>query len=514
MAIVKIEDMAGGFMPDPMAQELPLGAASAVTNMRCAAGFAERYRGMANVFGVPGATPYWIAPYASLTNRLWVTGCLAKLYAYDGAAQSQFDITPVAPPTGAVDDRYTGGLFNGVLLINNSKDAPWAWGGATGTPAILLPNWDPTHRAAWMRPFGNYIFCGGITKGSTNYPHMLKWSSAAVPGAVPGTWNPADPSQDANERDLAETADVMVDALPMGDVLIIYKERSRYSARYVGGQQIFATQRLPGDEGMLARNCAADTPIGHVVLTAGDVVVHQGGPAVSLADGVIRKWIFNNMNSLRASRSFVVANPQKSEVLVCFPTNDSEVCDTAAVYNWITKKWGTRSLVACNHAAAGQINASATVLQWDMDNDTWDSDATAWNENEYAANEARVLFARTGAISAFDVGTTDFGATIASRLERTGMTFGDAFSNKLLKGIYPHIDAPPGTVVRIAAGSAMNSSENVTWAPAVDFTVGGGDNLACCMVQGRQLAVRIDGTGFQPWRIRSMDLDIVGTGSR
>ena len=512
MAIVRIEDLAGGFMPDPMPQELPLGAASAVTNMRFAAGFAERYRGMANVFGVPGATPYWIAPYASLANRMWVTGCLAKVYAYDGAAQ--FDITPVAPPSGGIDDRYTGGAFNGVLLINNGKDAPWVWGGATGSPAILLPNWDPTHRAAWMRPFGNFIMTGGITKGSTSYPHMIKWSDLATPGAVPGAWTPA-PGNQANERDLAETADLMVDGLAMGDQFIAYKERSMYSLRYLPGSElIMSSQRIPGETGMLARNCVADTPIGHVVLTPGDVVVHQGGPATSLADGAIRKYIFSNMNSLRASRCFVVANPQKAEVLVCFPTGDSESCDTAAVYNWITKKWGLRSLVACNHAATGQINANATILQWDSDNDSWDSDATTWNENEYAANEARVLFARAGAISAFDVGTTDFGAQIASRLERTGMTFGDAYTNKLLRGIYPHIDAPSGTVVQISAGSAMNSSENVTWAPPVNFTVGGSENLACCMVQGRQLAVRIDGTGFQPWRIRSMDLDIQATGAR
>jgi len=512
MPIVKIEDMAGGFMPDPLPQELPLGAASSVVNMRFAAGFAERYRGMANVFGVPSATPYWIAPYASLTNRLWVTGCLSKLFAYDGAAQ--FDITPVAPPTGAVDDRYTGGAFNGVLVINNGKDAPWVWGGATGSPAILLPNWDPTHRAAWMRPFGNFIMCGNITKGTTNYPHMIKWSDLAVPGAVPGAWTPA-PGNAANERDLAETSDIMVDGLSMGDQFIVYKERSKYSLRYLpGSDYIMSSQRLPGEEGMLARNCAVDTPIGHVVLTAGDVVVHQGGPATSIADGAIRKFIFNNMNSTRASRSFLVANPQKAEVLVCFPSGDSESCDMAAVYNWISKKWGVRTLVACNHAATGQINPNTVSLQWDTDNDTWDSDATAWNENEYAGNEARVLFARNGAISAFDVGTTDYGAMIASRLERTGLTFGDAAGNKLLRGIYPQIDAPPGTVVRVSAGAAMTASENVTWGPPVDFVVGGSEDLACVMVQGRQLAVRIEGTGYQPWRIRSMHLDIQPLGAR
>jgi hypothetical protein len=510
MAIVKVPDCSIGFYPDLMPEELKSGAWSGVTNMRFRVGFAERFRGMANIFGTPSAAPYYITPYTTATTRYWVTGCLAKIYAYDGTAEH--DITPTVAPTGAIDDRYTGGMFNGVLILNNGKDVPWAWGGATASPAATLSAWDANWRCKSMRPFKNFLVALNITKTATIYPHMVKWSNAAVPGAVPTSWNEANPANDAGEVDLAETSDVIVDALPMGDQLIIYKERSMYSMRYVGGQSIMAFQRLPGETGMLARGCAVDTPVGHVVLTAGDVVVHQGGNATSIADGVVRRFIFNNMNSFQAQRSFVCLNPQKHEVLVCFPTVDSETCDTAAVWNWDTKAWGVRTLSNVTYGASGQINSSSTLLQWDADSDSWESDASTWNENEYAANESRLLLARTTKVTAFDVGTADFGAEIDSSLEVTGMSLGDPYANKLIRAVYPRIDAPTGTVVNVTIGGAMNATDAPVWGSPVPFVVGS-QIKADCFASGRFLALRFEGEGFEPWRIRSYDLDVVSSGA-
>lgn len=509
MALVPVKDCSLGYFPDMMPEELAQGAWSGCINTRFRAGFAEKYRGMANIFGTPSATPYWITPYASSLTRYWVTGCQAKIYAYDGT--NQYDITPTPAPTGAIDDRYTGGAFNGVLILNNSKDIPWAWGGATGSPAVALTAWNATWRARSIRPFKNFLVAVGVTKGANIYPHMVKWSNPAVPGAVPSSWDETNPANDAGEVDLAETADIMVDSLPMGDQLIIYKERSAYSMRYVGGQDIFAFQRLPGEIGMLAPGCAVDTPIGHVVLTAGDVVVHQGGPATSICDGSIRKFIFNTMNSILAFRSFVVANPQKSEVLICFPSTDATTCDTAAVYNWITRTWGIRQLSNCTYAASGQININSTILQWDSDPDAWDTDATTWNENEYAANEARTLFARVTNISAFDIGTTDFGSMIPSRLERTGDSLGDPSLVKFVRGIRPRIDAPTGTVINVTIGGAMDAMDQVNWGTPVPFVVGA-QIKADSQVSGRFVAVRLESTDFNPWRIRSFEWDIVPAG--
>ncbi|WP_230687588.1 hypothetical protein, partial [Streptococcus pneumoniae] len=83
-----------------------------------------------------------------------------------------------------------------------------------------------------------------------------------------------------------------------------------YAMSYVGAPYIFRFQRLPGESGMLARGCAVNTPVGHVVLTAGDVVVNNGTGVQSIANGAVRSYIFNNIDSTNYKRAFVTANPQ------------------------------------------------------------------------------------------------------------------------------------------------------------------------------------------------------------
>lgn len=510
MPIIKVPDCSLGFMPDTLPEELPLGAWSNVQNMRFRGGFAERFRGMANVFGTPGAPIYWVQPYSSIAIRYWIGAGLSKLYAYDGV--TQYDITPTPAQTGAVDDRYTGGVFNGVLIVNNSVDQPWQWGGNTASPAVTLTGWPSTWRAFSLRPFKNFLVAFGLRKGSAVYPHMVAWSNLAVPGSVPTTWAPA-PDNEAGDVDLAETDDLMVDALPMGDQMIVYKQRSTYTMQYQpGNSQIFSFQRIPGGAGLLARGCVVDTPIGHVCLTPGDVVVHRGGPVASLADGVIRKWIFNSMNSLLAERSFVVANPQQSEVLICFPSTDSEVCNKAAVYNWIAKTWGQRDLLNCTYAATGQVNASATVLNWEAFTDNWKAYPQSWDENEYAANEARVLFARTTNISAFDIGSTDYGSMIPSLLERVGDSMGDADRVKLIKSVRARIGDTAGTTINIQFGGSMSPITPPSWNTAIPFVVGGKDK-AYGFGSGRYSSVRFASTGYEPWRLRSYDLEVQPMGT-
>lgn len=510
MAIVKIPNCGQGVNLDLMPEELPLGVWSACQNMRFRNGFAERFRGMANIFGAPTVTPYFIMPYGTATTRYWVHAGLTKVFVDDGTTRTE--ITPASAPTGAIDDRWTGGALNGVLVMNNGVDVPLYWAGNVANDLATLTGWDANERCKALRPFKNFLIALNITKTATNYPHMVKWSDAAVPGAIPASWDETSVTGDAGEQDIAETPDVIVDGLPLGDQFIVYKERSAYSMTFIGQPNVFRFQRLPGDVGMLARGCAAMTPLGHVVLTSGDVVLNNGQGVVSIADGAVREYIFGTINSIKANRSFVCVNPQKFEVLICFPTVESETCDKAAVWNWKDKTWGFRDLVNVTYGDAGQINADATILQWGADSDPWETDPSSWSENEYAPNEARLLFSRTTAITAFDIGTQDFGTDIQSSLERTAITLDDAYTNKLIRSVYPRIDAPTGTVVSVQVGGAMSPTEAPSYGAAVDFTVGT-DNKIDAFAIGRFLALKLASSDLSPWRLRSVELDVVPTGA-
>lgn len=587
MPIIKVNDVSQGVNLDLSPEELQAGWWSNAANMRFVNGYATRFKGMAQTFGTPSITPYWIAPYQTPTSRFWIHAGAGQVFADDGTTRTEitrlaalqvssitfatttatltttsahglttgntvtiygavpaiynstytvtvtsttaFTYTVASTPsgnatvpgwvikpgaavsnfTGTQDDRWTGGAFSGNLVLNNGVDLPQYWDG-TAAKLRNLTGWNPAWKCDVMVPFKQYLVSLGITKSGAKYPHMVKWSAAALPGAIPTSWDETDVTRDAGELDLAETPDLLVDALPLGDMLIVYKERSMYALRFIGQPFIFQVQRLPGDVGMMARGCGANTPLGHVVLTSGDVVLVTPQGPQSIADGKVRRFIFNNIDANNFRRAFVCTNPQKFEVLVCFPVNGSAYCNMAAVWNWATQTWGLRDLPNATYGASGQISNSVSTT-WATDTETWALDATTWNENEYAPGEARLMFSTPTAIRAFDVGTSDDGSTqITGSLERVGMYFDDASTVKLLRGIRPRIDAPNGAQVTVQAGAAMTPDSAPIWSDPVTFTAGS-DFKADTFSQGRYLAIRLSCN--RPWRIRSLDLDIVPTGS-
>lgn len=510
MSIVRVDNCGLGINSDLTPEELGNGVWSTAQNMRFNNGYAERYRGTAQIFGTPAVTPYFLAPYGTTTTRFWVHAGLTAVYVDDGTTRT--DITGTAP-TGAVDNRWTGGSLNGVFVLNNGVDQPMFWGGDTAANLATLTGWNSAWRCSVLRPFKNFLIALDITKTATKYPHMVKWSDIAVPGAIPTSWDETDPAKDAGEQDLAETSDLLVDCLPLGDVNVIYKERSMYAMSYVGAPYIFRFQRLPGESGMLARGCAVNTPLGHVVLTAGDVVVNNGTGVQSIANGAVRSYIFNNIDSTNYKSAFVTANPQRNEVWICFPFGSSETCNAACVWNWIDKTWGLRTLVNVTYGAFGQFNSSTTTTTWDGDSDTWETDATSWNENEYSPAEARLLMCHsTPLISLTDTGTTDLSVLIESKLERTGMTMGDPYSVKTIRSIYPRIDGVFGASVNIEVGASMYPDSAPTWQTAQSFVIGSSIKVDS-FASGRFLSIRFTNADYGAWRMKSFDVDYVNSGA-
>lgn len=464
-----------GVIKDALPQELPPSALTDVLNMRFKDGNAAvRIDGDAQVGAGTSVTPYYVTLYSNATANYIVHAGTAAVYAYNGSTTS--DITGTAF-TGASTDRWSGGTLNGVLVLNNGKDVPRYWGGAGNTAS--LPGWNANHKCAALRPFKSYLVALDVTKSGTRYPTLVKWSAAADPGYVPSSWDETDPTVEAGENSLAETSDACIDALPLGDTLIIYKEFSMYAMTYIGGQFIWQFRRIPGESGMLARGCGAITPMGHVVLTTNDVVLMNGDGATSLLTGKMRNWLFATMDSSNRRNSFVVANPTQNEVWVCFPETGQSACTKALIWNWETKTFSIRELSGATYGASGNFS-SATALY-------------------LSTTESKILQA--------DSGLTFHGSAFTAKVERTGMSFGDPNRVKLVRAVYPRIDGASGQTVYVQVGATMDPEAAYTWATAVPYTIGS-TRKAPVFVSGRLIGLRVYSSSSYAWRVASVDLDI------
>lgn len=481
-----------------------------------------------DVFGTPGVVPYFLLPVPTATDTFWLYTSLAKAYVYNAGVH-----TNITRQTASVDVDYTataGYQWNGTLLgatpvLNNGIDVPQYWADyVVSTKLAALPNWPAALRAKVIRSFGGYLVAINLTDSSTNYPHAIQWSNRADPGSVPADWDYTDPASDAGRIELTDAVGGgLRDGLMLGNTMILYKANSTHSLRYVGGEDIFASELLLTNSGILTANCATPIKEGsqHFVVTESDVIVHVGQKtAESVIDDKNRDWLFSNIDATNFAKSFVFEYPQRSEAWFCFPLSGASEVTTAAIFNYRTGTWSFRDFPYV-YATAGLISAE-TPEDWATGSGIWDTDTSVWaevgNRGILVANAADTLMAR------LETGTQIRAANFSSFVERQGLAIighdrqgqpkVDYRVVKQVQRIVPKFRGAGTVTVEVGSQEDFNSA--VEWATPMTFSIGTDRYLDLeTPVTGKLLAVRFSSTsavGTQ-WRLEGYDLELALLGN-
>jgi hypothetical protein len=174
-------------------------------------------------------------------------------------------------------------------------------------------------------------------------------------------------------------------------------------------------------------------------------------------------------------------NPYTNEVWVCFPESGQSTCTKALVWNWNDDTWGERDLANVTCACSGFVPTSI-------------------------ATGARMLVGtsspKTGLV---DSGTTDFGSTYTSMLERTGMDL-DSTDFKTLHQSMPRFDASTNFTASIYHGSSATQDGTVTYASAQTYTHNTTQRVSAFAPSGRYPAWKMTTTASDTPALRTMDL--------
>lgn len=426
------------------------------------------------------------------TYVITVTGATTFTYTMasdPGASASQlgaYSYNVTSNFTGTANDRITGGSLNGVLMINNPVNGLYYWGGSTATRLRKFPFGNVADAG---RPFKNYFVQLASTISGVKKPHNVAWSNATDPGSIPTTFT-ASASNDAGNVDLAETPGAMVDCLPLGDTNIIYKKDARYAMQYVGSNEVFRFVRLPGTDGLYSVDCVVDTPKGHVFLTQNkDVMIHQGGSAVSIAEGRVRNWLRTNISDAAGAIAFLCVNPEKAEVWVSISNGAvASSAGTVAVWNWDADTWGIFDF------SSDPIKAFATGL--------WPTALTP--------NQRLLVYSSTANVSLVDSTNT---ATVVGVLERAGLHMEDRNAIKMLQRSRWGIDyiIPPS--LSVTHGASFFPDEAPVYAPATTYAPASQDWACVRARNARYCAIKMTNTG-RSIKVRNVDLDVTKVGVR
>ena len=484
------------------------------SNVRFESGYFQPFDGHARLYDPPSVTPYGVFPFTTTSASIWVYTSLTAAYTVDNSG-THTNITRASPYTATADTKWTGGALTSYLIFNNANDVPQSWDGNTSNDAADLANWISTWRCKAIRPLRNYLVAVNITKTSTNYPVMVKWSHSADPGALPSSWDETDPALDAGEVDLADATGPLVDVVPLGDLGIIYSTGAYHSMQYIGGNDIWRFTRISGDCGALSQNCAVQYPGGHVVLTPGDVVTHAGGAPRSVIDRRMRKSLFNLLDAANFARAFVVHNETKSEAWICIPEPSQPSCTRAYIWNYAQDSWSVREIPGVSAGALGPVVTSSPDT-WATISGTWDALSGPWDGTSIDASRRRVVLASPLKQRLYlpDTGTSFDGWSSGSMyVERTGLSLGNPSRMKFVRAVRPRVDALTGTQVTVKVGGALTADGPYSWGVPSTYIVGTSIQ-ADVRATGRYIGVKFESSIGEPWRCRSMDIEFEFAGER
>jgi hypothetical protein len=504
---------APGIVPDYPDLNLTEGAWTDSRNVRYRDGAVEKVRGYTEALGGLSATAIWAAPISDGTNYYWVYGSNSVLYATDGSSHA--NVSHPSLSYAATDDlSWSGAAFHGYMIANDGTNIPQTWQPGLANKCTSLTAW-PAISCKVLRPFKDFLFALRITDTGTYYPRVLRWSDRAGQSALPLSWDYSDPTNQAGINELGQTGDLLVDAVPLRDSLIIYKEFHTWIANYIGGQDIFDFQQVFSQIGMLTENCAITFGSSQLVLTDNDLVLHNGNDAKSIADRRTRRSLFNRINSNRFKRSFMVADHRNREALICFPESGYDWPTLALVWNWAEDTFDYRELGGPKTYATGGIIPGSAV-SFDTDSGTFDDATGTFDEETYNPFLTRVLMLDSMAKKAYqnDTGEDFNGVPMSVYAERTGMGIvKDLTMLKRIKRIFPKVTGTAGDTLRFYVGARSGIGASTSWSGPYTFTIGS-DYKIDLRVSARILDLRVEYSGSNTFRLFGMSIEHESDGTR
>jgi hypothetical protein len=275
------------------------------------------------------------------------------------------------PSTGTVtnDNPWTHSQVAGLSFLARKGMRPYVRNIKNDSQySLIAGDWVATDTASVVRGFKGYSVMLGINKNGVDYPTMVKWSnpiqySSAISTVV---WDPANTNYVAGENVIGDMKNPIRDGMPLGEAFVIYSQNQLWLMEYSGDVNVFNFRRLPFEGGVVNTNCVVEVESKHFVFGDNDIYVHDGMSRQSIADGRVRRRIFNTLDRSKQNYCFVSHDSVSKLLHFCYATLQREAsfsgtafCNQAATYNYKNDTWTFMDLPNI----VGGAEANATLVK-------------------------------------------------------------------------------------------------------------------------------------------------------
>lgn len=284
-------------------------------------------------------------------SRRLFAGTQTKLY--EGSGTSWTDQSNGQTFTGSVDNRWRFAQFGNDTIATNFTDAMQV--STSSGPFSALGGSPP--KAAIVETCQGFVLAFDYNDGVNVY-HDGWWCSALRNDA---SWAASIATQAANGR-LLDTPGSIRAARAMGDIMVVYKERSMYLGFYDGPPVIWRWQLVPGEIGAVSQEAVVNVLINgapaHIFAGFDGFYIFDGTRPVSIGDP-LKNWYNNTASAQYRYRIRAMHDVNKQTVYFYLPDSSGNLT-FCVPYNYRRNAWGYMASIGAVQAPLSYLSEGIT----------------------------------------------------------------------------------------------------------------------------------------------------------
>lgn len=450
------------------------------------------------------------------------------------------NLTFLTPTSGTITNNnpWSHAQVGGISFLARKGMRPYVRNIPNNDPvyAQIVGDWAAADTAAVVRPFMDFAIMMNVEKGAVKYPTMVKWCNPIQYGAAVSTvlWDPANPNFVAGENVLSEMRSGIRDGLVLGSSFIVYNQAQCWNMDYRGDSSVFGFRRLPFEGGIINTNCVVEVEGRHYVFGENDAYMHDGHSKTSIADGRVRRTIYNTLDRTRQTSCFVVHDSVANLIHFCYPTLQDEAafvnadfCNQSAIYNYKNDTWSFMDLP--NVIGGAEANAALVKNSFPDVVDSYELYNTSYTSFigitpkmpimlSVADQNAGVTDTRVFAVDLPTAGLVNLPANQEvlkpAYVERTGVDLDAAGlptslrGYKLIQSLVPQCSFEDSTgKFTFSVGSSDLPKQAAVYRSVQDYNPST-DYKLDMMVAGRYLAYKVGTSSISNFQFSGMDFDV------
>ena len=217
--------------------------------------------------------------------------------------------------------------FLNEVYITNNQDVPFKWTGSGNGAVMSVPS--GLTKAKCLCQFNNYLFLGNVVVSSVTHKSRFYWSGLKDTA----TWS-ATSFIEISKDDGQQIIEMKV----MGNILVIFKERSIYNITFTGDNDIpFIVTKSASSVGCLSQFSVQEVENGLVFLSFDGFYYYDGNNSYKISEKI--QTTLNGYNKTRINQGRSMVQKNKNRYFCSLPSSGQTNNDTVLVWDWFLNAW-------------------------------------------------------------------------------------------------------------------------------------------------------------------------------